>query len=320
MLRLKTEFSAVLVLGVFALPGAEGEPASPLPPSAIARLTDAEWRQESGVTSLAFSRDGETLASLGPRGRIFLWKTRTGELDRLIGNKDGGCALAFSPDGKLLASGGSGGVFLWRFDTGECVGRWKQEVVGPDALAFSPDGTMLAVGGANSIVTLWEVNAPGELWRLPPSAGPVLSVAFAADGKTVVALGPLHAIHRWDVATGRTIRQCEGQWEKVDGSVTLSPDGRTLAFAGGEGTSLWDVETGRELHHFAQSAGFGADLAFAPDGRMLASCAGGHSIWLWETASGRQVRQFSRQTAQITAVAFSPDSRIIASAYTISPS
>jgi WD40 repeat protein len=68
------------------------------------------------VSSLAFSPDGQQLASGSESGTVRLWDVRTGEqVWSLEGYASGVKSVAFSPDGQLLALGSSDGtVILWR--------------------------------------------------------------------------------------------------------------------------------------------------------------------------------------------------------------
>jgi WD40 repeat protein len=64
------------------------------------------------VNAVAFSPDGNLLASGSNDQTARLWRVRDGkQLDRLTGQTDAVNGVAFSPDGSLLASG-SGGYWI----------------------------------------------------------------------------------------------------------------------------------------------------------------------------------------------------------------
>jgi WD40 repeat protein len=54
-------------------------------------------------------------------------------------------------------------------------------------------------------------------------------------------------------------------------------------------------------------------LAFAPDGRTVASGSADRTIKLWDAGTGRELATFRGHTRSVTAVAFSPDGKQIAS-------
>ncbi len=72
------------------------------------------------TVSVAFSPDGQTLASGNSEGTIHLWNMATGQLLRtLSGHVDQVSSVAFSPDGQTLVSAGKGGlVKLWDLTKG----------------------------------------------------------------------------------------------------------------------------------------------------------------------------------------------------------
>ncbi|MFM6026615.1 MAG: hypothetical protein ACKPER_27480, partial [Dolichospermum sp.] len=72
----------------------------------IGNLLQTLTGHSSGVLSLAYSPDGQTLASGSDDKTIKLWNTRTGNLlQTLTGHSDSVLSLAYSPDGQTLASG-----------------------------------------------------------------------------------------------------------------------------------------------------------------------------------------------------------------------
>jgi WD40 repeat protein len=72
--------------------------------------------------------------------------------------------------------------------------------------------------------------------------GPVDSVAFSRDGKTLASAGNDGTVRLWDVATGRQIGELPTSHVGEVYSVVFSPDGKTLAGGNTDDTvRLWDV-------------------------------------------------------------------------------
>lgn len=72
-------------------------------------------------------------------------------------------------------------------------------------------------------------------------------------------------------------------------ALALSPDGKTLASAGGFAPApirLWDMASGKMIEESSASEsqrGFVCSLAFSPDGQTLASGGSDQMISLWDT-------------------------------------
>src|SRR5207237_2599643 len=89
--------------------------------------------------------------------------------------------------------------------------------------------------------------------------------------------------------------------------------GRTLASAGSDGfVRLWDA--GQRRQEAELRAPSVSDVAFSPDGQLLAAATGDGAV-VWNVASRRPVgRPFSRGGRPAIQVAFSPDGRLLAAA------
>ena len=206
----------------------------------------AGWDAQAFVRSVAFSPDGQTLASGGADHAIRLWEVETGRLEATLDGHAGEVeSVAFSPDGRTLASGGGDyPVRLWDLETRGPTAVLQGHSGWIESVAFSPDGRTVASGSWDGTVRLWdgETGQPGAVLEgrgRYGSAGWAWSVAFL-DGGTVVSAHD-DGIRLWDVETGRleSTLTLEGHRSWVH-SVAVSPDGRTLASgsrSGGEGRS-----------------------------------------------------------------------------------
>jgi WD40 repeat protein len=126
------------------------------------------------------------------------------------------------------------------------------------------------------------------------------------------------AIRLWDTATGRPLRGLTGHHHGVC-AIAFSPNGKLLASGSYDKTvRLWDPSSGKEVHRF-DADDFVLSVAFAPDGKSLATVEG-DVIHLWDVAKGKEIRQFREKDSKSDRIAFSPDGKWLASGTNISNS
>jgi WD40 repeat protein len=273
---------------------------------------------QAGGGSVAFSPDGETLASgTGSEGEtVMLWDVASGTLrSTLSGHKAAIETVAFSPDGKLLASGSDDTkVKLWDVASGTLRKTLSGHSDGVFSVAFSPDGKLLASGSGDTMVKLWDV-ASGTLRKtLTTSSGVgedywVNSVAFSPDGKLLASASD--TVKLWDVPSGALRRMVTGHTKGVT-SVTFSPDGKLLASGSDDQTVvLVDVTSGKLKQTLPVDDILVRSVAFSPDGVFLAS--GGNNTKLWDVVSGNLRQTLAGTDRLVKSVAFSPDGKLLAS-------
>ncbi|WP_437010392.1 nSTAND1 domain-containing NTPase [Streptomyces sp. enrichment culture] len=285
----------------------------------------------AAVWSVEFSPDGHTLASAAQDDTVILWNVanpayphRIGE--PLTGHTEGLWDLAYGPDGRTLATTGADhSVRVWHLPDSVLTGFTNPL----SAVAYDPTGRLLAAAGTDdALVRLWDVGRSGPARPLPrPLAGsgaPVLTAAFAPDGRTVATGAEDGSLRLWDVSDPARPRPAGTVPDAHPGgvlTVAFAPDGRTLATGGvDERARLWDVRDPDDVRPVGTPLTGHTDwvgsVAFAPDGHTLATGSQDKTARLWDVRDRDDVRPLGTPlTAHgdwVNAVAFAPQGHVLA--------
>ena len=220
----------------------------------LAGHDDVEITDGSPIHDIAFSLDGEQVASAGLGGVVIVWTVDDGTEVATIETDNDVTTLAFSPDGRFLATGGGGApIEVFDVPSGESVTTLPgSEAVAP-GLAWSPDGRWLAGPGPDGAPAVWDTETFTLTDRLPRQS--LERLAFAPDSRTLAVTDAEDSTVRlWTpVAESdgkRTISELRGHSDEP-GAVAFAPDGATVySVAGMDGIFAWDVETGRLTDRF----------------------------------------------------------------------
>lgn len=314
------------------------------------RLTAILTGHTRWIRTLAFSPDGDILASGDESKTILLWDVKGGtRMETTFKVPTGGIyALAFSPNGNILASGNSDGtIHLW--DATKTEKRWWDAIgqyipslilnghkAKVTSLAFSPDGKTLISGSKDGTLRAWDTLSGSQRFSRAAFMGPIRGLVFAENGRTLASVntpglstfGTLQ--HRlWDIRTGSQLSMHE--LNAIDAKA-ISPDGTLLVTEHGGGRfTLWDMSQHRAQATLAAvhpKDDLNVNFGFSSDSKTFASGDKDGSVRLWEIPHRSQsvVKRFFTPSPEIqplftvkghrgyvSALAFSPDSKILAS-------
>ena len=206
----------------------------------------------------------------------------------------------------------------------------------PRAIVFSPDGKLLIIGGGLSSslgrkggLVVWDLEEQRVISSVKVRAK-YEALSLTPDGETLIAMDEFR-VDIWKLAPLKRVAKIRER-RRFWGSMSLSPDGKTLALVSIDGSEirLFDLKS-RKKTRILQ--GYFGSVAFSPDGKLLAAGEGvnfipvnnnwhveggeGH-VYLWDTTSWQKRQWNDPETPHnictrwaVENLVFSPDSKLL---------
>jgi WD40 repeat protein/DNA-binding SARP family transcriptional activator len=212
----------------------------------------------------------------------------------------------------------------------------------PWGMTYSRDGKYLAVAfdrygdvrtrspaAIDSAVVVWDLTAPdAPVAMLTDVPHNTHEVAFGPDGRLLYtashealagfAADPAIVVH--DIDAGAVVRTID----MPSYLFTLSPDATTIAVANtaperadpstGTDLLLVDPASGDVLQRLRGHTGPITEIAFSPDGTLVATAAADRTIAVWDVATGNRVELLEGHAGAVASVAFGSDGDTVVSA------
>lgn len=201
-------------------------------------------------------------------------KKTTAEEITIAGHTSDVHQVTYSEDGKLIATASADKTArIWDAGTGDRLLRINHEKEAYCA-AFSPDGAKLAVAGEAGKITIYDTKSGDALVNMT-SDETVALLAYSPNGN--------------------------GKF--------LATVGKELAFGGKEQAiaTIWDVSSGKVVQSLTGHNGIIQDLAFSPDGKLLATVGTDSTIRLWDYEKGMEKDSLKHHEGPVQAVRFNTD-------------
>ena len=306
------------------------------------------------VRKALFSPKADQVIAAGGKA-MFFWSATDGkELRSFPAHEEAILTFDLNADGtRLVTTAADKSVKIWNLADVKKPATVISLGAPPQILAFSPNGQRLAVAGEEQKATLlrvFDTNLGRELQMIPDHQGPINSLAFLGDNRTLISgsqdktmrfsnVGVLAAIEAhpggvsgiqfhsngtqalsggadktvklWDLTKGAVLKTF-GPLPDAVKAVAFSKDFTQVGAAAGKTVTVWNIADGKQLYALTHPAEV-LSLSFNQDKTRVATGAADKLTRVWELATGKELQFFPQEDA-VAAVVFDGKSTGVISA------
>ena len=269
----------------------------------------------SSVLTMAWSPDGNFLATAGIDQTVTIWHSNSGKEDRKIQvHKHPIRRVHYSPDGRNLLSV-AGDVRISRATEDVPIAtRWKVSSDEIYTIAWSPDGKRLISGGADRFVRVHDANTGAIRQEWSSNRGEYVSaVRFRPNSEEVFSMywaGPCIA---WRPGADQPVHTLATLWQDsgISNALAWSSNGKRLALISDGKLLLYDGVLSKPPLTIETSIRQSWCLAWNPEGTRLA-VGGFDGVIIANAADGQQLFHLRCGPVRHHGLAWSPDGRTVA--------
>ncbi|KAI8828830.1 WD40-repeat-containing domain protein [Chytriomyces cf. hyalinus JEL632] len=268
-----------------------------------------KFPKKAHAESIAFSGDGQFMATGAVDGIIEMWSYLTGKLrldlkyqaeDNFMTMETAVLCLAFSKDNEFLASGAQDGkIKVWKVSSGQCVRRFPTaHTQGVTSVCFSRDGSQVLSGSFDQSIRIHGIKSSKMLKEFRGHVSFVNDVMFSIDGYRVISASSDGTVKIWDAKTAdclstltlhEGVSVTSGVNSATVNRVIQMPNNSDLFVVSNKSSYIYIVSVrGQVVKYFRIGKGLGE----APAPEIIASCVSSKGEFIYTVTEDGMLHWF----------------------------
>ncbi len=230
------------------------------------------------------------VATAGYDNLVILWDARSGRALQRACHDHLANQCSFSPDGRLLVSASSDYTArLWDVPSLRLRGSLAGHDDDVEMAVFAPQSDRIATCSRDHTIRIFDLDGRC-LHVLTGHTADVISVSWAADGRTLVSSSDDGTVRRWSAETGRQIGTIGVAGVETD---TIAVTANGVVFAGDDEGRISIIQAGRTSAISAHDAGI-KRIVWSDAERLLVSLSYDRSVVVWSFDPAEGLRRRNR--------------------------
>ncbi|MFH1052589.1 MAG: T9SS type A sorting domain-containing protein [bacterium] len=228
--------------------------------------------------------------------------------------------VKFSPDGQYIFAGTNNIILQIETSTGNIFRTLQWHDWKVFNIDFSPTGDTILSSGADYTIRLWDYISGDTIHSLKYERPDSLDIQLGEiayitpDGKRIISLTNCYGdnydnVYVFDISSKELIGRA-GNYYGAN-KLNISLIGKYFAIVGYPTmVALYDLNTYQLIKVLGSHESQVNDIAFSPDGKMVASCGEDWRIYVWDTETRELIHEFGMDGA-VVSVKFSNDNKFL---------
>ncbi|KAK0223360.1 WD40 repeat-like protein [Armillaria fumosa] len=288
------------------------------------------------VTSTAWSRDGELIATGGMDGKVRIWRRvgkenyRTWEFLTELQGPDEVMFLRWHPKGSVLLAGSNDStLWLWQLPSGNTMQVFAGHTGAVQCGEFTPDGKRIVSACADGTLIYWDPRQSTPVFKLSADDGRfnldgITSLAVNFSSTLAVVGGAAGGVRVVSLSKGEVVSTLGGHTEgesieavqfiDLTGNSGIGPGIVATGATDGK-ICIWDLSTMRLRTTLEHEDAVTTLLALPPPkGYLLVSASADKTLRTWDARTGTLVREHKGHQGPVLGASLGLDGSVVVSA------